>query len=196
MRLPAGLFGAAGSGADRDAHVTENALYSLLKAVVDLCLLRIGPQQLPRASLLAGIAVAAYILVDLATALAGLPPLRALFASLLDTLLAAAFIQLALQLTHKPERFVQTLTATLLAWSLLGVLVLPLLFGTSGVEQGSSQSLLLFAGLALYLVWSLVVFGHILRHALALPLYGGIGLSIVYFVLSQIVMGIVFPPVN
>lgn len=165
---------------------------ALLKFMLDLCLLRVGPQRLPPARELLWLFVAVYVLLGLGLFLSRYTLPLAFGASVLETLLIAAFVQTLLLLWGKPERFVQTLTALLAAWTLLGLLIAPLIFGTGDIEPGGQNGLLI-VGMTLYLAWSLAVMGNILHHALEVPLYGGIGLGVVYFFLSQMILSALLP---
>ena len=166
---------------------------ALLKFMLDLCLLRSGPQQLPPARVLLGLFLTVYVLLGLALYLSRYELHLAAAASVLETLLAAAFVQTLLLLWGRPERFLQTLTALLAAWTLLGLLIAPLIFATRGIGPDSQGALLVFVGMTLYLAWSLAVMGNILHHALEVPLYGGIGLGVVYFLLSQMILSALLP---
>ncbi|RRQ21477.1 hypothetical protein [Thiohalobacter thiocyanaticus] len=164
--------------------------------MLDLCLLRVGPQRLPAARELLWLFVVAYVTLGVVVYLSRYELRFALSASVLETLLVAAFIQLLLRAWGRPERFTQTLTALLAGWTLLGLLVAPLVYGTQGMEPDSRDAVLVFVGMTLYLAWSLAVLGNILHHALEVPLYGGIGLGVVYFMLSQMVVAAALPVAN
>lgn len=166
---------------------------ALLRFIIDLCLLRAGPQRLPSASVLMWLFVVIYCALGVAVYLSRYPLQFAISASVLETLLLAAFIQVMLKVWNKPERFVQTLTAVLAAWTLLGLLVLPLVYSMHGMEAGSRDAIYVFFGMTFYLAWNLAVMGHVLRHALEIPLYGGVGLSVLYFLISEMIMAAALP---
>ncbi|BAZ93163.1 site-specific recombinase [Thiohalobacter thiocyanaticus] len=169
---------------------------ALFRFMLDLCLLRVGPQRLPPARELLWLFVALYMTLGTMVYLSRYELRFAFGASLVETLLIAAFIQLLLRAWGRPERFTQTLTALLSAWTLLGLLVAPLIYATRDLEPGGQEALLVFVGMTLYLAWSLAVLGNILHHALEIPLYGGIGLGVIYFLLSQMVVAAVLPALN
>jgi len=56
---------------------------------------------------------------------------------------------------------------------------------------GPSAFLMLF--LMLTLVWSLAVMGHVLRHALEVSRGLGVTFAVAYFLLSQLLMEVLFP---
>ncbi|WJW75234.1 hypothetical protein QVG61_12195 [Thiohalobacter sp. IOR34] len=166
---------------------------ALFQTLLQICLLRAGPQRLPASGLLLGAGLLAYLLLDLISGLAYLSLSRSLGAAVLDSLILAAFVQLCLRLVGHPERFLQTLSAVFGCWLLLGILALPLTFALAAApENGGGLGGLLLMLLVL-LVWSLSVLGHILRHALEVPLAVGIGISLGYFLVSQFILEALFP---
>ncbi|MDZ7747856.1 MAG: hypothetical protein U5K43_02645 [Halofilum sp. (in: g-proteobacteria)] len=111
----------------------------------------------------------------------------------LDLALQVAFVLGALRLTGRPERFRQTFTAlcgtgallVLLTWPLLDVLL----------EREPGEDLFALAMLALFAVygWSVVVVGHILRHALDLGLGRAVLLALAYILASTLVADTIVP---
>jgi len=165
----------------------------VLLKLLEICLLKSGPQDLPASSSFLGLAVTGYFLVDVLVSRLNTSLGTALAISLLDVVLMVAFTQLILRVVAKPERFTQTLSALAGTGQLLGLLALPLIHGLSVAQAaGEPAAGLAFAWLAL-LCWSLLVLGHILRHALAVNLLTGVGIGILYSLLSLVLMRVVFP---
>ncbi|MET0028484.1 MAG: hypothetical protein ABW101_12675 [Candidatus Thiodiazotropha sp.] len=162
---------------------------ALLNAAIELCLLRRKPQDLPASVDLLAFTVALNLLVSVLIYL-GLQKNFgiAAAASLFETGLMMAALYGVLRLKKHLMRFTQTMTALMLSNILLGVLMLPLLGWTRDTLSDESQLLLLLLSL-----WVLAVFGHILRHALEVPLGMGIGLAVFYTLFSWSLLEVFFP---
>ncbi|MFN2308962.1 MAG: hypothetical protein ABR553_04405 [Gammaproteobacteria bacterium] len=165
----------------------------MLWKLVEICLLRTGPQDLPAAPRFLALMVTGYLLVNVLISRLSFGLGAALAVSALDALLLAAFTQLLLRLAAKPERFNQTLAALAGTGMLLGLIAFPLIQGlTAAQTAGEANAGLALAWLAV-LVWSLLILGHILRHALSIPLMTGVGLGVLYSLLSVMIVRGVFP---
>lgn len=165
---------------------------TVLWKLLEICLLRAGPQDLPGASLFMLMMLTGYFLVDLLIAQLSFSFGNAVGVSVLDVLLLAAFTQLLLRSMSKLERFNQTLAAMAGTGQLLGMVALPLIHGLN-LAQAAGEPATGFALLWLgVLVWSLLVLGHILRHALAVSLMMGVGFGVLYSLLSAMIVRAVF----
>ena len=168
------------------------SLKILLNNFVDLCLLRIGPQDLSASSSLLMIVTALNILtellmiVDVRTGVAS-----ALGESIFETGLMLAILYFGLNMQHRLSRFNQAATALMGSGLLLGLLALPLISWSRNPEATEAGFLLL-----LLIIWSLVVMGHILRHTFEIGLGFGIGLAFGYTLLAWNLTMVVFPVVN
>lgn len=160
---------------------------SVLQVFADMLRLRTRPQDLPASEpLLAGSVVALAGASMLAIRRLYPPDLAAARIGI-DLALQVAFVLAALRLSGRPERFRQTFTALCGTGALLVLLSWPLL--DIVVERSPGESLFALGLLALFAVygWSVVVVGHILRHALDLGLGRGIALALAYIVVSALV---------
>ena len=146
-----------------------------LRTWLDMCRLRAAPQQAPASSSLLGVALVFYVLVSIAVALPGSGWSLALWLTLLDLAVLAGLTALVLWMAGKPARFNQTLSALAGTGALLGLLALPLVL--MAPDPVPAWFGLLWLAI---LFWSLVVRGHILRHALEIPLGMGVLLSAGY----------------
>jgi hypothetical protein len=158
----------------------------IFKLFLDICLLRAGPQDVPAAPSLFLLTLLAYLGVGLATAWPGNGPLRAFAATVLDALVLAGVLRLALRLYGKPARFQQTFTAMLGCGTLFGVIGWPLLMALgpqlasgSGVQMG-----LPVLALFVLMLWNITVNGHILRHAFERGMALGVLWSLLYLYVS------------
>lgn len=162
----------------------------LARVSVDVMLLRRGPQDLPSSwGLMIGLAFAycslAFMQVSLVTEAA-----PAITQAVLATLILAAYVNAVLRMRQFPARFVQTLTAFFMMGCILTVLMLgptsalaPFLNALAdnpdaqNVPQPPAFALLAYMMIGL---WSLVIFGHIYRHALEVSLWMGIGTALLF----------------
>lgn len=165
----------------------------MLWKLLEICLLRAGPQDLPAAPRFLALTLVGYFLVDVLILQLGFSFGAALAASLLDVLLLAAFVQVVLRIVAKPERFNQTLAALAGTGQLLGLLALPLIHGMLNMQATEAASGGLVLARLAVLAWSLLVTGHILRHALSTSLATGVGVGVLYSLLSVLIVGTVFP---
>jgi hypothetical protein len=170
-------------------------LNRLLRFFLDLCLLKAAPQDAPASQGLLGLTLVAYVLVGLAAGVRVLGGAgSALSASLLDALVLLATIWVALQLRGRSARFAQTATALLGSGALLTALALPLQ-PLAGADTDGGSGLVQLAGILGIglMIWIQIVIGHILRHALEVPLIMGVLLAIAYMFLANELLAALFP---
>ena len=160
-----------------------------LKILIDICLLRAAPQDLPisRAGML--VALIVYAAVGVLGVLDVLTLENAVVATAVDTLLLAAATHLVLQWRRLENRVSQTLTALAGCGALLSLLA----WGAAGLAREAFQPEWVWAA---FLVWYTLVFGHILRHALSITLAAGVAASLLYLIFSIGVTGLFMNPVT
>ncbi len=159
---------------------------ALLKVFIDLCRLKAAPQDLPCSRFLMMLTITAYLLLGLGISLMEQSPGLALLSAGVDTGLMIGLAYLGLWIKSAVERLMQTITALcgtgaifdLMSWPLVGLLQ------QARETDPSSLGLLLI----LFFIWIIVVIGNILRHALEMPLWLGIGISLLYVYTSLRVM--------
>ena len=165
---------------------------TLLNNFVDLCLLRIGPQDLAASGSLLmtltglNILVGLAVIVDARTGVAS-----ALAESLFDTGLMLTALYFGLKTQNHLPRFNQAASALMGSELLLGLLALPLISWSRRPDATEAGLLLL-----VLIIWSLVVMGHILRHTFEIGLGFGVGLAFGYTLLAWNLTMILFPVVN
>jgi hypothetical protein len=173
-------------------------MQALVRLLVDICLLRRGPQDLPYSQELARGMVLAFAGVKLGSALwldIPDPFLRSLLS--LALLLALPWMLLAIR-GHRP-RYLQTLTAFAGTGLLFSLLFLPVVWLAADlppvapdVTPEPAQLAVGWLTLAL-LGWKLVINGHILRHALDWPRIPALLLALALFLIEFGVSRTVFP---
>jgi len=164
-------------------------LKALLNYLVDLCLLRAAPQDLPASSVLLILLALLNILTGWVMIAGSRPSLFAALAeSAFESLLMLGVLYAALRLRRHAARFLQAGAALMGSELLLGLLAMPLVSWSNRSESGESGLLLL--GL---IIWSMVVMGHILRHTFDLKFNLGLGLALLYTLISWNLSAIFFP---
>ncbi len=168
---------------------------SLVKIWLDICLLRARPQDLPASTFLLSITVPAYVTVNMILALSHVGIFNAISLAVLDVAVLALFVHLALQTRGYEMRFTQVLTALVGTGTFLGMLAIPLLILQTSQTPGSNGGLVTFLWLV-WIVWNLLVLGHILRHALSTSMAVGLFVGFGYMVFSIYLMQLLFPGVS
>ena len=167
-------------------------MQALIRFFFELCLFRKAPQDLPASPALLGATLLADLLVGmLLAASVGLSPGQGLLQGLADVAFMLALLYGAQRLLDRLPRFQQTATALLGAGAMLGfvaALTLTLLPpGPDGEQSGAAA--FLFLGLIL---WSILVTGHILRHAFDLRFGQGVGIAVIYNFFAYSLVGSLF----
>ena len=156
---------------------------ALIKRFWEICLLRAAPQDLPASNFLVLAALTAYLGSGTTLLLSDINPLAALAQAALDAAALAVVTTVLLQLRRHPGRLAQTYTALVGSGTLLNLIALPITLGLLGAQEaGGGVGLFAMLWLGL-LIWSLMVTGHIYRHALDIPFPAGIVIAMGYLVL-------------
>ncbi|MGH8498363.1 MAG: hypothetical protein ACRERV_06110 [Methylococcales bacterium] len=159
-----------------------------MKKFLDICLFRLGPQDLPASAFLFGLVLCLNGIVGLVILSIEAPLLTAIAEFLVSLGLLVGFIWILLALDGKTLRFQQTLTALLGTDIVISLAALPFLIWISFDHHFTAATYLLVASM----IWNVAVVGHIIRHALSSPYLFGLGLSFLYFLGSFIVMNFLF----
>lgn len=168
-------------------------MIALIKPFVEICLLRLRPQDLPASGLLLGAALVAHTISAALVSIVSLPLGRALLAGITDTLLLGLLTVSALYLQRRQTRAQQTLTALAGCGTILGILALPVIAWLHTASQ-AGRDLAVPGFLLLILVgWSLTVAGHVLRHALSTAFIFGLVLALVFYWISVNILKFLFP---
>lgn len=157
----------------------------------DLCRLRATPQQLPVSRWLLVFSLCCYLLLSLLATTLSNGFSDGVLIALLDLVLLCAFVALLLYLVNKPQRIMQTLSALTGAGTVLGIpaLLLAIVSASGGGPDAEALSVLWL----LLLFWNLLVTAHIMRHALSSSLAIGIGVALLYILISTQFMVTSFP---
>lgn len=159
---------------------------ALLNVFIDLCRLKAAPQDLPYSQFLMALTIAAYLLLGLGISSMEQSLGLALLSAGVDTGLMIGLAYLGLWIKSAKERLVQTTTALCGTGAIFEFISWPLVGLLQQASDDSPNSLGLL--LILFFVWIIAVIGNILRHALEMPLWLGIGISLLYVYTSLRVM--------
>ena len=165
----------------------------LFRTFFRICLLQFSPAQLPRSYELLAVCLIAYTLVNFLLALFTAPPLDAVLASLLESLLVALITVGLLGLHRHYGRWVETLMALAGTGCILGMIALPLFYGGTLLRDDSLlQAFMLLVFIAL-VVWNILIMAHILRHAASTSFGLGIVFALAYIFITSAVIAAVLP---
>ena len=147
-------------------------LRALFTVVIDIVLLRRGPEQLPTSPVLLTIFIALYCAIA-ATVASAMGTVDSRLPVEMAVIVGATLLwyRVALQMAKKPERFTQTLTAIFATRALLAPVDLPVRLTVFSQMQANVQPSSLLAMLFLFLlVWQFVINVRIVRAAFEWPL--------------------------
>jgi len=150
----------------------------LLHLFFRMWVLRANPQDLPASRTLTHALAALYIIVSIATMFGQLGVFRALAAAIIDTTLLVAPVIALLAISGFPERSYQTVSAILGASIALVIALLLLAAFVSSVHSLQVTQLLVLA-------WYVLIFGHVLRQAVSLPVLLGATFAFIYVMVSD-----------
>lgn len=154
------------------------------RQLFDICLLRTAPQELPHSWELLGLTLTVGLGLGYAAMWAYGPAPNAVPTLLIGLLFTLGFIYGILAFRGLQIRFVQTASAIFGTDAIITLISLPVLSAAATGNDQDAYLLLAMAGLG---TWNLLVMGHILRHALSLPLLGGILVALGYIFASLFV---------
>lgn len=162
-------------------------MVKLLLCFFDICLLRRAPQDLPTSSFLLGFSLLLYAVVGLIMALQRLEALPGTLLIVVDAGLLAGLLWALLWIQDVLNRYQQALTALYGAGAVMQVIAAPLVVWQPDVVAADAMTpgmMLVSVLLWLWLLWNLVVVGHIVRHAISTILPVGVMLGLLYVFVS------------
>jgi hypothetical protein len=155
----------------------------LVKSLADIALLRGDPSGLPSSRASVAVFVLAYAVADVVVASTGsIQPVLARTA--VDLALTLPFFWLLLAITRRTHRFPQTVNAALGVYVLLAPVIILLLLLRNPARTSQALSLLVTASFTVFMVWYLLIVGHILRSALDTGLVTGFAIAVTWLVVT------------
>lgn len=169
-----------------------SVIYLLLGKLVDILLLRRGPQDLPASSSLLAILILCNLIVGILLFSSQQEGNPESLQSVVDMGLTLIMYTAVLHLRGVRERVVQTLTA----FTGTGLLLTLVLFPISLLLASEGDGLFLSAGQLMFmalLIWSLAVDGHIFRHSLNTSMLVGTSCAVVIFIARVYILESIWP---
>ncbi|NOX92368.1 MAG: hypothetical protein GXP18_07960 [Gammaproteobacteria bacterium] len=159
---------------------------ALVIQIFNIMRLRAAPQDLPHSRFLMLLCISSYLLMGLVIASLDQTFGLALLSAGVDTVLLVGLAWLALWVRGYQNRIIQTVTAFAATGTLFELTGWPLVAYLHQVstDDPSSLSILLLA----LIIWNISVIGHILRHAVDVPMWIGTGIALLYIYTSIRVM--------
>ncbi|MBL1277690.1 MAG: hypothetical protein COB30_016545 [Ectothiorhodospiraceae bacterium] len=159
---------------------------ALLTLLFNIMRLRAAPQDLPCSFFLMFFCIGGYLLVGLGISMLDQTFGLAFLSAAIDTILLIGLAYLALWVRGYQGRTVQTITAFAATGSVFELIGWPLVAYLQQVSNGDPSSFSIL--LLLLIIWNIMVIGHILRHALDVPMWVGTGVALLYIYTSIRVM--------
>ncbi len=173
-----------------------NSLKLIILAFFDICRLRLGPQDLPTSKTLLGLTLIFYTIISLMLSLIQMSLGKSLLSAIIDTGLLVILVGSLLYFTSHYERVIQTLTALAGTNILFGIPTIPLVFFIGQKSLNNNQVdfmvLLLFG----VVMWNFIVYAHILRNSLEIPMFASFALTILISILTFSILNQVIPMVK
>ncbi len=165
---------------------------SVLLSLLEMMRLRARPQDLPASDALLLASVAAVAVASLVGVAQMFPLGRGAARVACDLVIQLALLRLALQVVGRGVRFRQTFTAICGTGTLFMLIALPL-YSIVGDQTGGDPATFAAVLLLPIYAWSVIVTGHILRHAFDVRMVAGIGLAIGYVVITVLLSELIVP---
>ena len=160
-------------------------LLALSRLFLAICLLKKGPQDVPKSNFLSSIVLFLYALVAFLMLYDQEHQISVVLIEIgFEIILVMGFIALLLLVSGKLARYQQAMTALLGTDALISFFALPPMYlQVSG--RGAELLILTILGLTL---WHWVVCGHIIRHALGQTFPFGLGVAFLYIIVTYQLM--------
>jgi hypothetical protein len=158
-----------------------------------ICLLQRKPQDLPASRMLLTVSLVSYTAANVLLALDRIKLSKAVQAGVLETVLVTIITLVILRLSRYGKRWLQTLTALAGMGCIMGLLALPIFYGSTHVGADTLLRVVMFLLDLGLLTWNVVVMAHILRHALDTSFAFGIIFALVYIFITSIIINLVVP---
>ena len=164
-------------------------MYAYLKLLLNVCLFRKGPQEIPHSIQFLRLSTIVYALISYLLILQSTDSLNALLQLATELIIIFGFATLILSLANKLKRFVQTTSTLLGTDALISTFAIPIL---ATLHQDSSNMSAIMTMLAL-MIWNWLVTAHIIRHALDKSFSFALGIAFLYIFSASQIMGLLFP---
>ncbi|MDD2740328.1 MAG: hypothetical protein PHR94_15480 [Methylomonas lenta] len=165
-------------------------MYELILLFFQIAIFKKGPQDVPASPMVLLLLLPAYVAINFLILFINGALSTALLQILVDFALIVLFCWPLLYVSGKSARFPQTLAAMVGTDIVISFCALPAI----ATLNSNANDLAYFSMLALVL-WHWLVSGHIIKNALDRSLFFGLGLALLYIMLSSQVMAALFPEI-
>lgn len=165
-------------------------MYQLIMLFFRIALFKQGPQDLPASPWVLRLVLPVYLAVNYLALMLNGTASTAVLQLGADLAMMTGFIWPMLYFAGKASRFQQTLSAMVGTDAVISFAAIPAIASLN--SQPSDLAYLLMLAM---MVWHWLVNGHILRNALDRSWFFGLGLALLYIMLSSQVMTALFPEV-
>lgn len=163
---------------------------ALFNLMMDICLLRANPGDLPYSKFLLVVCLAAYMILGFAITLSNQPITHSALIVSVDTSLMLMFTYGALWFRNQLDRATQTVTALAGVGVFFTALSIPIVLWLQRIDPGEPSPISLL--LLLIFAWNVAVIGYILQHALNVKYWIGFGIAATYVYMSLRLMNTLF----
>ena len=167
-------------------------MFALVRPFIDICLLRLRPQDLPASPVLLWLTLAAHTVTGVLASTQFFVFGKALLAGIAGTALLSLLPVTALWLKGRAERIPQTLAALAGSLALLDLVALPLTAWSQTAQAGGGVNPLAGIALLALLAWNLGVVGHVMRHALDIAYFLGVVIALAFYLVFIDLMDAMF----
>lgn len=167
---------------------------SVVRILIDICLLRKGPQHLPASLAVTATSLLAYLATGAHAQSLAAPETPALPVVILNVAALVLLVLLLLYLHGFLPRAHQTISALAGTGTLFTIAGLPVLHGLLWEHSGPALQALVVAGWLALVVWSFIVTGHVLRHALSISFSMGLLYAMALLAASILIYGLTLGP--
>jgi hypothetical protein len=150
----------------------------IFKYFLDICLFRASAEEAPASQILMFTTLAIYTVLSLLIVMIDFSLAKAVSAVLIGVAMMIGFVKAGLWIRSFMDRSTQTITAMAGTGIVFNLINWPLVLLSSSFPAED----LVFPRflLLLLLFWNISVIGHIMRSALSVPFWAGIGISVFY----------------
>jgi len=166
-------------------------MFEITKLFWDICLLKKAPQDIPYSVWFFRVTVAIYAFTSFLIIYLSTGWWEAMQQVLVGIVIIVTITLIILLLASKTARFYQTATAILGTDAMINFFAIPAL-ATIITGRASEISNLILFGL---MIWQWLISGHIFRNALSANFPFGLGVALLYIVISYWVMATLFPQI-
>jgi len=161
-------------------------MLELIKLFFDIALLKKTPADVPNSIALQSLVIGIDVAVSFLMLFMSESWTKALSEVVVDIMLMALFCKFTLYWGKKPARYRQTFIALIGIDTLISFFAFPALavFASPMPEGSSPISLLAVVVFTILILWHWVIAGHIFRHALSESFIFGLGIALLYLMLS------------